>query len=81
MATSPGMPHPQSIMDLLQAAVKFGVKKMPTTWGWKPKYTYGCKIINNRPRTLRLQLAILVVCCVCHGPPASGADDAASLSD
>jgi hypothetical protein len=39
------------------------------------------KSINNRPRTLRLQLAILVVCCLCHGRPALGAADAASLSD
>lgn len=36
---------------------------------------------NNRPRRLRLMLAILAVCCLCHGLLALGADDASSLRD
>src|SRR6202051_88168 len=38
-------------------------------------------IDNNRPRRLRLMLAILIVCCLCHGLLARAADDAASLRD
>jgi len=36
---------------------------------------------NNRPRKMRLMLAILIVCCLCHGLLARAADDAASLRD
>ncbi len=36
---------------------------------------------NNRPCKFRLMLDILIVCCLCHGLLAWGADDAASLRD
>lgn len=36
---------------------------------------------NSRPRKLGLMLAILAVCCLCHGLLALGADDASSLRD